>query len=80
MVALDRAEVPPLDVPEVPEPVAADQQPLSKKAAEKLGIFPSLALGGLAVRDRGALWAAAGLLLLLSTWCVLGHVQGSAAL
>ena len=34
---------------------AADQQPLSKKAAEKLGIFPSLALGGLAswVRQNG---------------------------
>jgi anaerobic magnesium-protoporphyrin IX monomethyl ester cyclase len=34
---------------------AADQQPLSKKAAEKLGIFPSLALGGLAawVRQHG---------------------------
>ena len=34
---------------------AADQQPLSKKAAEKLGIFPSLPLGGLAswVRQNG---------------------------
>lgn len=34
---------------------AADQQPLSKKAAEKLGIFPSLALAGLAawVRQHG---------------------------
>ena len=34
---------------------AADQQPLSKKAAEKLGIFPSLALGALAawVRQNG---------------------------
>ncbi len=34
---------------------AADQQPLSKKAAEKLGIFPSLPLGGLAswVRQSG---------------------------
>ncbi|NOY25229.1 MAG: B12-binding domain-containing radical SAM protein [Oligoflexia bacterium] len=34
---------------------AADQQPLSKKAAEKLGVFPSLALGGLAawVRQNG---------------------------
>lgn len=34
---------------------AADQQPLSKKAAEKLGIFPSLALGGLAawIRQHG---------------------------
>lgn len=34
---------------------AADQQPLSKKAAEKLGVFPSLALGGLAawVRQHG---------------------------
>ena len=34
---------------------AADQQPLSKKAAEKLGIFPSLALGGLAawIRQNG---------------------------
>ena len=34
---------------------AADQQPLSKKAAEKLGIFPSLALGGMAawVRQNG---------------------------
>ena len=34
---------------------AADQQPLSKKAAEKLGIFPSLALGGLAawLRQNG---------------------------
>lgn len=34
---------------------AADQQPLSKKAAEKLGIFPSLPLGGLAawVRHSG---------------------------
>lgn len=34
---------------------AADQQPLSKKAAEKLGVFPSLALGGLAawVRKHG---------------------------
>ncbi len=39
-----------------------------------------LALGALAVRDRGAVWAAAGGLLLLSTWCVLGHVQGSMAL
>ena len=34
---------------------AADQQPLSKKAAEKLGIFPSLALAQLAawVRHHG---------------------------
>ena len=34
---------------------AADQQPLSKKAAEKLGIFPSLSLAGLAayVRQNG---------------------------
>ena len=34
---------------------AADQQPLSKKAAEKLGIFPSLALSSLAawVRQNG---------------------------
>ena len=34
---------------------AADQQPLSKKAAEKLGIFPSLALGGMAawIRQHG---------------------------
>lgn len=34
---------------------AADQQPLSKKAAEKLGIFPSLPLGGIAawVRQNG---------------------------
>ena len=34
---------------------AADQQPLSKKAAEKLGIFPSLALASLAawVRQNG---------------------------
>lgn len=34
---------------------AADQQPLSKKAAEKLGIFPSLALGTLAawIRQNG---------------------------
>ena len=34
---------------------AADQQPLSKKAAEKLGIFPSLALLQLAgwVRQHG---------------------------
>ena len=34
---------------------AADQQPLSKKAAEKLGIFPSLPLLGLAswVRQNG---------------------------
>jgi radical SAM superfamily enzyme YgiQ (UPF0313 family) len=34
---------------------AADQQPLSKKPAEKLGIFPSLPLGGLAawVRQNG---------------------------
>ncbi|MEC8379511.1 MAG: radical SAM protein [Myxococcota bacterium] len=34
---------------------AADQQPLSKKAAEKLGIFPSLSLAGLAayVRKNG---------------------------
>lgn len=34
---------------------AADQQPLSKKAAEKLGIFPSLALGGIAawIRQHG---------------------------
>ena len=31
---------------------AADQQPLSKKAAEKLGIFPSLALAGLAAWVR----------------------------
>ena len=31
---------------------AADQQPLSKKAAEKLGIFPSLALAGLAAWIR----------------------------
>ncbi len=33
----------------------ADQQPLSRKAAERLGIFPSLALGGLAavVRNHG---------------------------
>ena len=34
---------------------AADQQPLSRKAAEKLGIYPSLALGGLAawLRENG---------------------------
>lgn len=34
---------------------AADQQPLSRKAAERMGIFPSLALGGLAawVRQHG---------------------------
>jgi anaerobic magnesium-protoporphyrin IX monomethyl ester cyclase len=34
---------------------AADQQPLSKKAAEKLGIFPSLALASLAawIRQNG---------------------------
>ena len=34
---------------------AADQQPLSQKAAEKLGIFPSLALAQLAawVRQHG---------------------------
>ena len=34
---------------------AADQQPLSQKAAEKLGIFPSLALAGLAawIRQNG---------------------------
>jgi radical SAM superfamily enzyme YgiQ (UPF0313 family) len=34
---------------------AADQQPLSKKAAEKLGIFPSFVFGGLAawVRQHG---------------------------
>jgi anaerobic magnesium-protoporphyrin IX monomethyl ester cyclase len=34
---------------------AADQQPLSRKAAEKMGIFPSLALGGLAavLREHG---------------------------
>ncbi len=34
---------------------AADQQPLSKKAAEKLGIFPSLALSSLAawIRQNG---------------------------
>lgn len=34
---------------------AADQQPLSRRAAEKLGIFPSLSLGGLAawVRQHG---------------------------
>ena len=34
---------------------AADQQPLSKKAAEKLGIFPSLPLGGIAawIRQNG---------------------------
>ncbi|MDP6933331.1 MAG: radical SAM protein, partial [Myxococcota bacterium] len=34
---------------------AADQQPLSKKAAEKLGIFPSLPLAGIAawVRQHG---------------------------
>ena len=31
---------------------AVDQQPLSKKAAEKLGIFPSLALSSLAVWVR----------------------------
>ena len=31
---------------------AADQQPLSKKAAEKLGIFPSLALAQLAAWVR----------------------------
>ena len=31
---------------------AADQQPLSKKAAEKLGIFPSLALGQMAAWCR----------------------------
>lgn len=39
-----------------------------------------LALGALAVRERGVVWMASGWLLLLSIWCVLGHVQGSAAL
>lgn len=39
-----------------------------------------LALGALGLRDRGAVWTIAGWLLLLSTWCLVGHVQGSAAL
>jgi hypothetical protein len=39
-----------------------------------------LALGALRLRDRGAVWAIAGWLLLLSAWCLIGHVQGSAAL
>ncbi len=36
---------------------AADQQPMSRKAAEKMGIFPSLSLGGLAawLRQNGFL-------------------------
>jgi len=39
-----------------------------------------LALGVLGMRDRGAVWTVAGWLGLLSLWCVIGHVQGSAAL
>jgi 4-amino-4-deoxy-L-arabinose transferase-like glycosyltransferase len=39
-----------------------------------------LALGALRLRDRAAVWALAGVLLLLSAWCGLGHVRGTLAL
>ncbi|GJM21724.1 MAG: hypothetical protein DHS20C15_16390 [Planctomycetota bacterium] len=39
-----------------------------------------LALGALAIRDRGVLWALTAWLFAVSLWCGLGHVQGSMAL
>lgn len=39
-----------------------------------------LALGALAIRDRGVLWAITAWLFAVSLWCGLGHVQGSMAL
>ena len=42
-------------------------------------IWP-LALGALAVRDRGVVAALAGWLFCLSAWCGIGHVLGTTSL
>jgi hypothetical protein len=39
-----------------------------------------LAFGALRLRDRAAVWALVGVLLLLSAWCGIGHVRGTLAL
>ena len=39
-----------------------------------------LAFGALRLRDRAAVWAIVGVLLLASAWCGIGHVRGTLAL